>query len=140
MALETTPIDQHSSDTYDGAMATSWVNTYYQEVDAGKMEDAMAYFADGASMRVANGEPVVGKEAIEQAIRRFFALFEAVSHELDRVWEPEPGVIVFEGRFRFDRFDGTSVAVPAAGVCRARDGQWLEQRIYVDAAPAIAGA
>jgi ketosteroid isomerase-like protein len=114
--------------------AADAVRRYYSLVDAGDYEAAAACFTANASMRIANGEPIMGREAILATFHTGLAAVDAIAHEVLGLWEAPDGTVFFEVRVTY-HFPDRSVSLPGAVVCTVEDGLFKEQRIYVDFAP-----
>jgi hypothetical protein len=118
----------------------AWANTLYSEgVDR---KDAKAFagaFTEDGWLRFGNNEPIIGREAIEQAITGFFSMFESLQHESNGTTFTN-GTLVLEANVTYTLFGGGTVTVPACTIFRFADTSGehpLAHRcqIYVDLAP-----
>lgn len=123
-----------------------WARELYSEgVDHKDAAAFAAVFAPDASLRFGNSPPVVGREAIENAIAHFFTAFVALSHESVGTWI-DGDTVVLEAVVTYTRHDGGVVSVPATTIfilapTRATDRSRPvvgECRIYVDLTPLFA--
>lgn len=111
-----------------------WLTRYYALVDAGDVDGAAAFFADDATMRIAHGRPVTGREAIAQRLRAGLQAVAGFRHQLKDVWE-EDGVVVFEVDVTYTRLDGRVVVIPGSAFCSVSGGLFTAQRLYADFGP-----
>ena len=99
----------------------SWVNRLYSEgVD---QKDAAAFasvFTEDGWLRFGNNEPLIGREAIREAIAGFFTMFDSLSHESNGTTVSN-GTVVIEANVTYTLFGGGTVTVPAVTIFRFAD-------------------
>ena len=116
------------------------VRRYYASIDTTKkMDEAIHFFTEDATLHFANNEPISGREAIHAAISGILDSVEAIRHDVQGVWEDEKGTVIFEVDVTYTLKDESEVALSGAVFCDMEDGRFREQRIYVDLAPLFAG-
>ncbi len=116
------------------------VRRYYASIDATKkMDEAIHFFTEDATLHFANNEPISGHEAIHAAISGILDNVKDISHDVQGVWEDEEGTVIFEVDVTYILKDESEVALSGAVFCEMEDGHIQEQRIYVDLAPLFAG-
>ena len=103
---------------------------------------ADAFVAD-AWLRFGNAPPIVGRDAIREAIAQFFTAFVSLRHQSNGTFL-DGDTLILEAVVTYTRHDGGVVSVPAVTIFRLVEG--LEGgrpvadqcRIYVDLAPLFA--
>jgi ketosteroid isomerase-like protein len=115
-----------------------FLTSYYELVDAMKVDDFMAYFTPDARMVFASNPAFDGHDAIRACLEGVLGSIDGIRHELSNVWELGPDTVFFECDVTYTRRDGRDVKVPGSAVCEMRDGVMKEQRIYVDVTPVFA--
>ena len=95
-----------------------------------------SWFADDATYTFGNGDPLVGRDAIEAATAGAAGALPWVRHEVDQVAEV--------GDQLFCRFtihteapDGTELALPCVTVIWLRGDEIVDYRVHMDIAPAV---
>jgi ketosteroid isomerase-like protein len=96
-----------------------------------------AFLAPDGEFRFGNAPPVVGRDAVRDAVAGFFAAIGGCSHRLLRTWQSE-GAVACEGEVTYTRRDGSAVTLPFANVFVLRGREIASYRIYIDNAPLFA--
>ena len=116
------------------------IQRYYASIDTTKkMDEAIHFFTEDATLHFANNEPISEREAIHAAISGILDSVKAIRHDVRGIWEDEEGTVIFEVDVTYILKDGSEVALSGAVFCEMEDGHCREQRIYVDLAPLFAG-
>ena len=122
----------------------TWARDLYAEaVDRKDAAGFAAAFTPDAWLRFGNADPLVGREAIREAIAHFFTAFAELRHE-SRGTFLDGDTLVREAVVTYTRHDRRQVSIPAVTIFRlaATDasGRPLADqcRIYVDLAPLFA--
>jgi ketosteroid isomerase-like protein len=113
------------------------VREYYALLDAGRVDDAVRFFTEDASVRIANSMPIAGREAIGKVLGGALRGFAGIRHDVRSVWEPDAATLIYEVDVTYYRKDGSTVSITGACVCQMRDGACAAQRIYADLSPAL---
>jgi uncharacterized protein (TIGR02246 family) len=128
------------------AAVIEWVRDLYaRAVDHKDAAGFAAAFTPDAWLRFANAAPVVGREAIREAIAQFFTAFVSLRHESAGIWY-EGDTLITEAVVTYTRHDRREVTVPAVTIFRVagvdeRGAPLADQcRIYVDLTPLFAPA
>ncbi len=122
--------------------AEVWARALYRDaVDQKDAAGFAAVFAQDASLRFGNHEPLIGPAQIESAIAQFFQAMVTLRHGFTAI--SRAGNTVFlEATVTYERHDGATVTVPAMTVFALEKAgpEWGAQscRIYVDLAPLFA--
>jgi hypothetical protein len=113
----------------------AWLTSYYKLLDEDRVGDAMSeYIADGCTFRFGNGTPT---GFLEEA-RRMSKLVNGVGHRLLTVLEGEDGTLACELEVTYIKHDGSSITLPGSLFARVENGQFVEQRAYIDHGPLLA--
>jgi ketosteroid isomerase-like protein len=116
---------------------STWIDDYYADVDAMRLEANVERHSDDAVVVFANNPPAVGKEAIRAAIGSFFSMIGGLRHERRNLWFVNDGDTgVFEVVVHYTTKGGAEIAVPCVSVLdRDADGKVTSLRVYIDLAP-----
>lgn len=118
----------------------AWHKELFTSIDGMKMDEFLAWFSDGAWLRMGNQDKLVGKEAIEAAIGGFWSSIAGLSHRFVRITEADDGLTLLESNIKYDLLNGSAVEVSCMSVIkRNADGLIDEYIIYGDFAPVFAG-
>lgn len=103
----------------------------FAAVDRRDVAGFMAFLADDCVFRFGNVPPVVGREAVGQAVAAFLAGIQALSHEICAVVEAG-GCVACHGQVHYVRRDGSTLTVPFADFFTLRQGKICEYLIFID--------
>jgi ketosteroid isomerase-like protein len=120
-------------------MAT-WIDDYYADVDAMRLEPYVEHHSDDAVVVFANNPPAVGKDAIRQAIGGFWSMIGGLRHERRNLWLVNEGnTAVLEVVTHYTTKGGAAVSVPCVSLLdRDADGKVSSLRVHIDLAPLFA--
>ncbi len=123
--------------------ATRWAaggpawSELFGAVDARDAAAFAAFLAADGEFRFGNAPPVVGRDAVRDAVAGFFAAIGGCRHRLLRTWQSE-GAVACEGEVTYTRRDGSQLTLPFANVFVLRGNEIASYRIYIDNAPLFA--
>jgi uncharacterized protein (TIGR02246 family) len=105
-------------------------------VDKGDAEAFGSWFADDATYRFGNQEPLTGKAAIIDATAGAAAALPWVRHTVDQVAEVGDQLFC---RFTIETAtpDGTHLTLPCVTVMWLRQDQVVDYRVHMDLTPAL---
>lgn len=107
----------------------------FDVVDAMDLNAVAALFAEDATMVFANGEPMVGREAVVAGNTAFMSTIKGLRHRLLNEWRVGATTIA-ETEVTYSRVDGKEVTLPAVSIWSTReDGLIVDYRVFVDLAP-----
>jgi ketosteroid isomerase-like protein len=107
----------------------------FDVVDAMDLNAVAALFAEDATMVFANGEPMVGREAVVAGNTAFMSTIKGLRHRLLNEWRVGATTIA-ETEVTYSRVDGKDVSLPAVSIWSTReDGLIVDYRVFVDLAP-----
>jgi len=107
-----------------------WLRDHYTLVDAGRIDDYRADFADDVELQFGHAPAVQGvgpvAERLAEGHRRH-----AMSHTFEHVWQSgETTIVEFTVEYRYP--DGRRETTPAVTIIDRRDGRITSLRIYLD--------
>jgi len=103
----------------------------YAAVDNKNIEQLSTFIDDEVHFCIGNFAPVVGKHAVLEANRSFFASITSMEHQLDNIWQCAESVIC-NGTVAYVRLDKSEYSVPFATVLKLNEGKIIEYLVYVD--------
>lgn len=111
----------------------------FAAIDRMRADEFAAYFAERARFRFGNAPPVIGRDAVEAAVRGFFSTLAGLRHEISGIWTGSwdgGEVTSVEALVTYTRLDGsTTMPIPATSTLRWGDGSIQDYRIYADISP-----
>ena len=110
------------------------IQPLFDALDARDAKAAGKLFTEDATFTFGNGEPAVGRGAIEDALSSFFSGLKGVRHRLIRTWE-HPDCVVLHGEVTFTRSDDRSVTLPFADFIDIDGGKISKWLVYADVTP-----
>ena len=116
----------------------SGVTRVFETIDEMKADEYASYFAEDASFRFGNAEPIVGRQTIRNAMVVFFATIKGLRHEVVGVWKGEweqGDVYSVETEVTYTRTDDGVVSLPATSTMRMYGDLIQDWRIFADISP-----
>ena len=77
----------------------------------------------------------VGRDAVLTQMTTLLGKVKSLAHPLINVWQEDDNVIIFEVTSIWRLHDDTVIKINACSIFTVADGQFIDQRIYVDNAP-----
>ncbi len=115
----------------------AWARRFFGTIDAMDSPGFAAFFTEGGSFKMGNAPAYVGRQAIEEFVRGFFAALQSLGHNITGLWEG-PGTFFSEGIVTYVTQDGQEISLPYLGIMEF-DGELIANyRAYVDPAPLMA--
>ena len=127
---------QSSLGSEEGKRA-AWAARFFQTIDAMDSEGFAAYFTPGGSFRMGNAPAYVGRPAIEEFVRGFFAALSGISHNTTGLWENSQTLIA-EGIVTYRTQNEQVVELGYFGIMEFEGDFVREYRAYIDPAPLMA--
>jgi ketosteroid isomerase-like protein len=113
------------------------VRPIFADIDSFDPDRFVAHLTPDAVFRFGNGNPVVGREAVREAVAGFFGTIDGLHHQTLNTWEIGDTVIA-QIDVEYVRKDGKHVTVPNADIL-VFDGDLVRAwQIYIDLAPVFA--
>jgi ketosteroid isomerase-like protein len=115
----------------------TWIDDYYADVDAMRLEAFVDRHSDDAVVVFGNNPPAVGKQAIGANIGGFWSMIGGLRHERRNLWLVDGGdTAVLEVVTHYTTKGGAQVAVPCVSILdRDADGKVSSLRVHIDLAP-----
>ena len=118
---------------------STWIDDYYADVDAMRLEAFVERHSDDAVVVFGNNPPSVGKEAIRAAIGGFWSMIGGLRHERRNLWFVDDDTAVLEVVTHYTTKGGTEVSVACVSLLdRNADGKVTSLRVHIDLAPLFA--
>ncbi len=126
-------------DTFEleSAGREAWARRFFGTIDAMDSPGFAAFFTEGGSFRMGNTPAFVGRQAIKEFVRGFFAGLQGLRHNITGLWEA-PTAFFSEGIVTYMTQDGQEVSLPYLGVMEFEGELIRDYRAYLDPAPLIA--
>jgi ketosteroid isomerase-like protein len=115
-----------------------WLETTYEALDTKDVDAFVAQLTPGAELRFGNGATIAGRVAIRDALTKFFAAIDSVSHAFTSQLRVDDTLFI-EQMVTYTRRDGGAVVLPAASVFELMDGKADRMQMYIDVSPVFAG-
>ena len=119
---------------------STWIDDYYADVDAMRLEAFVERHSDDAAVVFGNNPPAVGKEAIGAAIGGFWSMIGGLRHERRNLWfVNDDTTAVLEVVTHYTTKGGAAVPIPCVSLLdRNTDGKVTSLRVSIDLAPLFA--
>jgi len=104
---------------------------YANAVDAKDLEHLSTLLADNVRFRVANHDSVIGKNAVLEANRAFFAGITSMTHHIDNIWSQGDDVIC-NGSVDYIRLDGSAFSAVFATILKLENDLISDYLVYAD--------
>jgi len=115
--------------------ATEFARDVFRRVDAFDPPIFAELFAPEGRLVFANGDPMIGPEAIEAGVAGFFTTIKGLSHAITDEWHQQ-GDSVVQLEVTYHRLDDKQVSIPVVSIWHRRDDGLIDDyRVYFDLAP-----
>jgi len=108
-----------------------WVRQLFKTIDDMDADGFAAFLADDVSFRFGNANPVIGKNAVREAVGGFFLSIKGLHHDVERAWDEEDAVLC-HGNVTYTRHDSSTLRVPFADILSVRENLITEYLIFMD--------
>ena len=108
---------------------------YFDAMEAKNFDRLGSYYADDVSLTFANAPTITGRDAMLDQMTTLLGKVTSLAHPLINVWQEDDGVVIFEVTSIWRLHDDTVIKINACSIFTVADGQFTDQRIYVDNAP-----
>ena len=109
----------------------------FADIDAFDPDKFVSHLTDDVTFRFGNGEPVVGRANVREAVAGFFTTIAGLTHHILNVYDAG-AVSIAQIDVEYVRKDGKHVTVPNADIL-VFDGDLVSNwQIYIDLAPVFA--
>jgi len=111
------------------------VTDYFAAMEAKDVERLGSYYADNISLTFANAPTITGRDAMLAQMTTLLGKVKSLAHPLINVWQEDDGVTIVEVTSVWHFHDDTVIRINACSIFTIADGEFTDQRIYVDNAP-----
>ena len=126
----------------DGMTVDPWIVDLFATIDRMDAAGFAKVFAEDATFRFGNSEPVLGRQDLEQAVAGFFSVIDGLTHQIIGVWTvlgKGGDVTSVESDVTYTRKDGGVVGpLPAMTTIRLQGDEIQDYRIFMDVSPVFA--
>ena len=112
--------------------STEWITRFFHSIDTRDYDAFASFLAPNVFFKLANYEPVIGKEAVRQKLAEMQSGIKAVHHDVLDIWEKE-GSMACHGIIIYTFHDSSQLRVPFADVFKMQGNLIQEYLIFVDA-------
>src|ERR1700689_5206344 len=106
----------------------------FADIDAFDPDKFVAHLTPDAKFRVANADPVAGRDAVKEAVAGFFSTIDALTHHILNSWDfGDTTIVQIDVEYR--RKDGKTVITPNADILIFRGDLVSDWQIYIDVTP-----
>jgi ketosteroid isomerase-like protein len=113
------------------------IDDLFVAIDRRDSEQFLRFIAPEARFRFGSAPPVVGHDAIREAVGGFFASIAELSHTLKRVVSSDSALLI-EGEVTYTRHDSSEITLPFVNVLEIEDRRISDYKIYIDIGPLYA--
>ncbi len=103
-------------------------------VDRKDTEQFLGFIAEDARFRFGSAPPVIGHDAIRDAVGGFFASIAGLSHALEHVIT-SGSTLLIEGDVTYMRHDKSAITLPFVNVLEVANDLIVDYKIYIDIGP-----
>lgn len=109
----------------------------FADIDTMDPERFVAHLAPDVTFRFGNAEPIIGRDAVKEAVAGFFGGIAGMHHHILRSYDAGDTTIV-KIDVEYKRHDGKSVTLPNADILVFEGDLIKDWQIYIDLAPVFA--
>lgn len=113
------------------------VRDMFAAVDSAAIDSFVTYLDPQVRFRFANGDPLIGREAVRESLIEFFKNFQSLRHDINEIWI-NGDTVICEQTVTYTKHDGSKVSPPCVNILKFKDDLIYEYLIYIDLAPLFA--
>lgn len=107
------------------------IDSLSQALDNKQLDKVLNYLTEDCLLIAGNGEPVKGKENINNLFEGFFPAIKSTAHKVTDIFE-SGNSLVHRGTVTYTRLDGSQLTVPFCDVFKIEGSLIKEYYIYID--------
>jgi len=111
--------------------------TTFADIDSLDPDRFVAHLTEAVVFRFGNGEPLLGRAAVRDAVAQFFTSITGMRHNLLALHEVGD-IVVVRADVSYTRHDGAVVVVPNADILTYQGDLVRDWQIYIDLTPVYA--
>ena len=113
------------------------VAAIFADIDAFDPDKFVAHLTPDVTFRFANADPVIGRDAVKEAVAGFFSTIDGLTHHILNSWDfGDTTIVQIDVEYR--RKDGKTVITPNADILIFQGDLVSDWQIYIDVAPVYA--
>jgi ketosteroid isomerase-like protein len=116
-----------------------WLEAYYADVDAMRLDEYVEHHTDDAVVTFANMPSSVGKDQIREAIGGFWSTIGGLRHEIHHRLDDGDRTII-QATCHYTTKGGAPVPIPVASALTREGDKVSSLTVYIDLAPLFAAA
>jgi ketosteroid isomerase-like protein len=109
----------------------------FADIDSFSPDKFVAHLTQDVVFRFGNADPVIGRDAVREAVAGFFSTIDGLTHHIRNEWDIGDTTFV-QIDVEYRRQDGKSVTVPNADILIFDGDLVRDWQIYIDLAPVFA--
>jgi ketosteroid isomerase-like protein len=113
------------------------VKEIFADIDSMNPDRFVAHLTEDVVFRFGNGDPVVGRPAVRDAVAGFYTTIAGMTHHLLKSYDVDDTTIT-QLDVEYERLDGKSVTTPNVDVLVFAGDKVRNWQIYIDLAPVFA--
>ena len=109
----------------------------FADIDAFDPDKFVAHLTPDGKFRFANADPVIGRDAVKEAVAGFFSTIDGLTHHILNSWDfGDTTIVQIDVEYR--RKDVKTVITPNADILIFQGDLVSDWQIYIDVAPVYA--
>jgi ketosteroid isomerase-like protein len=113
------------------------VKEIFADIDSMNPDKFVAHLTEDVVFRFGNGDPVVGRPAVRDAVAGFYTTISGMTHHMLKTYDVDDTTIA-QVDVEYERQDGKSVVTPNVDVLVFDGDRVKNWQIYIDLAPVFA--
>src|SRR3954468_16979908 len=113
------------------------VKEIFADIDSMNPDRFVENLTEDVVFRFGNGDPVVGRPAVREAVAGFYTTIAGMTHHLLKTYDVDDTTIT-QLDVEYERLDGKSVVTPNVAVLVFDGDRVKNWQIYIDLAPVFA--
>jgi ketosteroid isomerase-like protein len=127
---------------HDDASPREIIESVFNAIDAGSIEDAVEFFTSDITIHFANIGPLTGPAAFVDLYNQFADMVQGVRHDIHNIWSvvESPDAAVSQATAHYTLVNGHHISLPCCNIFRLSGSLISEYRVFMDITPALSAA
>jgi ketosteroid isomerase-like protein len=113
----------------------AFLTDYFAAIQAKDLDRLGTFYAEDVTLTFGNAPTVTGRGTVVAQMTDLLGKVDTLAHPLVNVWQEDNGVVILEVESVWRFPDGVEATITACSIFTIHDGQFTDQRIYVDNSP-----